>query len=72
MQAYAAWDPYAFLAYWWELCKHYQGIYGPFYQLSPAQYSLFSAAKLRKGVRESASLPQARAPAVVAEIDQAV
>ena len=52
MQAYAAYAPYQFLAYWWELCEYYQGIYGPFHALAPEQYALFSAAKLRKGVRQ--------------------
>ena len=61
-QAYAAYAPYQFLAYWWELCKHYQEAYAtPFYALAPEQYALFSAAKLRKGARQPRAGPGADA-----------
>ena len=42
LQIYAEWQPFQFLAYWFELCQFYQGVYGPFFALDPAHYHKFS------------------------------
>ena len=42
LQTYSPWQPFQFLVYWFELCQHYQGVYGQFYALDPAHYHKFS------------------------------